>query len=464
MKKKIVYIIFTAIFMLIAMLPFVCMTFYKADNSGELRELADKAEIIKENKLNKEFGSDFDAYFGDHFAFRSELVDANATLKMKLFNTSAEEKVITGKDGWLFYTETLGDYSGTAALSDGTISRIAYIIKMESDYARENGQGYVFFVAPNKNTIYPEMMLSYYGKTSEKTNLDRLNEKLASLGVSVLDMKQVLLDAKKDGRMLYYKYDSHWNLYGAMIGYNAILDAIEKECGYKTTYTGWTEDSLSDGERIGDLLSMVTPVHGSAIDAYAEGEPEEIFKSKGKPITGADQLRIETKLKEAGDCTTKLLMYRDSFGRSIYKALANSFCEASFLRANPFALAGSTDENTVVVREIVERNISVLADFAAVMPAGQVSENKYDKVIKTEALNVQSENSGAYIHLYGYAKTNEIWDDYRAIVTLADGTSYEAFPIVEESLSSSEEKTVGFSLYITSEKDIADAKVTFFEG
>lgn len=461
--KKLTYAIFVAIFMLLSMLPFVCMTYYKADTASELRELAPKAQIIKDKKLNTSFGSDFDAYFGDHFAYRSELVDANATLKMKLFNTSAEEKVITGKDGWLFYTETLGDFSGTGRLSDGEIARIAHILKMESDYSKENGKGYIFFVAPNKNTIYPEKMASYYVKSDEKTNLDRLNEKLTEMGVSVLDMKKVLTDAKSEGDEIYYKYDSHWNLRGAMIGYEAIMDAVQKETGYKTAYDGWTMDQLKDGKRIGDLLSMVTPVHAEAFDSFTEGEPVSIFKSKGRPITSNDQMLIETVLKEASEDNMNLLMYRDSFGRSIYKPLANSFNEATFVRANPFTIASMISENSFVVREIVERNINILDDFAAVIPAREIGADKFSEKIEAEIKSMQTEKSGSLVHFYGHATANEKYDDYRATITLSDGTVYEVFPIVESSLKAEDAGTLGFSAYFPSEVDLKDAKVIFFK-
>lgn len=45
------------------------------------------------------------------------MVTANAALEAAVFRVSAEEKVTLGRDGWLFYTETLDDYLHTGALT-----------------------------------------------------------------------------------------------------------------------------------------------------------------------------------------------------------------------------------------------------------------------------------------------------------------------------------------------------------
>ena len=65
-----------------------------------------------------------------------------------------------------------------------------------------------------------------------------------------------------------------------------------------------------------------------------------------------------------------LLMFRDSFGNSLYPYMADSFFEARFSRAMPYdlSLLDDSDTDTLVI-EIVERNIDWLAQRAPIFPA-----------------------------------------------------------------------------------------------
>ncbi len=466
--KKTFYIIFIALFMAIALVPFVGMLFYKTDGAAEQRTLAEMPKLIEDGKLNDNVGTDYEDYFGDHFAFRTELVDADAAVKMNIFKTSSESKVITGRDNWLYYTETLGSYSGTALMTDGEIERLAHVIELESDYCREAGKGYVFTVAPNKNSVYPENMAAYYLKTDKASNLDRLNSALEKTDVNVLDLKKTLVEAKKGGKQLYYTYDSHWNMLGAMTGYNALLEAIQKECDFVPAYKGFTEENISDGEREGDLLKMVRPLNAVAPEKYASESLSQDFKYVGKPPASMDELTIKTKLKDEGADTTKILMFRDSFGRAIVKPLSNTFSSATYLRAMPFAISQNIDADTVTVREIVERNIPLLLGSAPVVPAPeQVGPTPFDPtcdcaVIDFTATEQKTETVGALTHFFGCGTSNHNPDNYRVYVKTADGKIYEAFPLVESSLENAPEGAIGYSFYLPSNVDATglELKVT----
>jgi len=457
--KKTIYIVFTALFLAVALIPFAGMFFYQTDETAEGRTLAEKPSFTEDGKINLNIGTDYEDYFGDHFAFRSELVDLDATLKLDLFATSSEDKVIVGKDGWLFYAETLNDFSGTVKLSDGDINRLARIIKMESDYCRTNGKGYVFTVAPNKNSIYPEKMAAYYLAASENTNLENINEALVKLGVNVCDLQESLISAKASGKQLYYTYDSHWNLEGATVGYKALLASVKKECGFDYADSDWLNATFEPAEREGDLLKMVTPLQGNVIENYATESLKNKYKTQGMMKT-VDDLRIITNAEL--DDQTKLLMFRDSFGRAIIEPLSDTFKKATYLRATPFAIADYLDADTVVIREIVERNIKNLLEYAPIMTAPAATDAD---VAGLEALNATSvtaktEEHGELIHYFGTYKTANLPDDYVVIVTTADSSKYQAFPIVENALGESD--VLGYSFYLPKTVDATGITISFF--
>ena len=114
--------------MLMITLPTLSMMFgdgkVGADNA-EKRELAAMPAFKKEDgSINSDFFAEFDDYMSDNFGFRSFLVNAFSTVKASVFKTSSEEDVIIGKDDWLFYSETLDDYTRNGVLSKDDIYSI----------------------------------------------------------------------------------------------------------------------------------------------------------------------------------------------------------------------------------------------------------------------------------------------------------------------------------------------------
>ena len=79
-------------------------------------------------------------YFQDHFAFRNELVTANALLNGKLLGTSTAQGVIQGSDNWLYYKDSLNDFLGVELLSDRSLYNIAHSLAMMEENLEARGR------------------------------------------------------------------------------------------------------------------------------------------------------------------------------------------------------------------------------------------------------------------------------------------------------------------------------------
>ena len=66
----------------------------KQEASSENRRLAEFPELKKENEINNRWLLEAGEYFQEHFAFRNELVTANALLNGKIFGVSTADGVI----------------------------------------------------------------------------------------------------------------------------------------------------------------------------------------------------------------------------------------------------------------------------------------------------------------------------------------------------------------------------------
>ena len=286
--------------------------------------------------------SDTSAFVADRFAFRQEFITAWARLQAALFRTSAENQVTLGKDGWLYYSESLDDYTGVS-LSDKELDDIAVHLAGMQKEAEEAGCRFLFTVAPNKNSIYSANMPEQFVKRHEDSSIERLQPYLKKYAVNYVDLYPLF----HEGDGLYYRTDSHWTAKGAA----AAADAL--------TGSNFAAGPFSESEvRKGDLYEMLYPA--------ADGEENEVvfngelnYETIGN-AQGGEAITIHT-VSNAG--SGRLLCFRDSFGISLYPYLASSFEEALFTRSVSFQFDkyDLADYDTVIV-EIVERNLNYLLE------------------------------------------------------------------------------------------------------
>lgn len=433
-KKNILYTAYAAAFIGICLIPLAGLPFQKTGSTLENRALAEMPKVKNEDgKLNFEFFSEFETYFSEHFAFRQDLVTLDGKLRAEVAGSSSNEDVIVGKDGWLYYTPTADDFMNTNTLSDRAVSNIDHNLALLSDYCNKQGAEFIFTVAPNKNTIYPEYMPYNYIQTGNNGNLEKLEMKqAASQKYLYTSLKDVLLEEKsRTGDQLYHKTDTHWNNIGALAARNALVGT--------ELPSQWTKKI----DWSGDLAEMIYPAD-VPMDAQYYTDYAFTYNYVGR-FRSFDEISIRTTNANAEG---SLLMYRDSFGEAIIPFMAESFAQAEFSRAVPYSTATITDGMTVIL-EIVERNLGNLQKYAPVMPA-PVYEGELPQGKTGAEVSFISEASGSYIHICGELPEEFFSGADTTIIVTADGVSYEAFNCFEDKKLGREGEVSdnGFSLYI----------------
>ena len=159
----------------LCLIPFLGMAGGSQNDTTENRSLKKLPEFKEEKGWNINYLKELGEYFEDHFGFRSQLVTANAQLQYEIFGVSAVESVIAGKDGWLFYKDSLNDYLGVEQMSERDLFNLAHSLSIMQRYVESRGGRFLFIIAPNKNSLYGEYM-PYYDcvKAGEEKNLLRL--------------------------------------------------------------------------------------------------------------------------------------------------------------------------------------------------------------------------------------------------------------------------------------------------
>ena len=440
-KGKLIYCI---LFFAICLCPSLGMLVTKQETSSENRQLSEfPSPKTEEGKINVEWLSQAGDYFQEHFAFRNELVTGNALLHGRLLETSTADGVIQGKNGWLYYKDSLDDYLGQDLLSDRSLFNIAHMLSMTQQALEEKGVNFLFTIAPNKNSLYGDNM-PYYDKlkVSDQTNRENLEGWLKTEKVAYADLYQALME---ENEVLYHARDSHWNNKGAALAADVLMDALGKD---HDSYEG--ESYTVRKDYTGDLDTMLYPLASTADDEiYYDKETtyatEEEIQSNFDP-----RITTVNPVKEGS-----LVMYRDSFGNALLPYMADAYANAYFSRGIPYQLMDvETHSADTVIIERAERFLPEMSQFPPVLTAKEISLTEDQELQGSDgAVDVKIKPQGMTAQLSGRIKEGLLDTDSR-IYLKVNGSVYEAFPMdvkVEENLDDN-----GFCLYLPSELVAAD--------
>ena len=353
MKKiKFLYIL---LFVIIWFIPLALMPFFTNNAEIEKRELTNFPTFIEDGKFNVDFSTEFESWINDRLPFRAYLLSASNFIKSELLKAPSSN-VLVGNDGWLFYETEKDDYINSNAMTDDEIKAVGVTLSLIEESVNNKGGNFTFVAMPNKASIYEEHMPKSL-KKSDENNLVKINATLDEMNVTHVNMLQVMRDNKDKG--IYHARDSHWNYQGALIGYNAIMDSLNKE---HKTYS----DAKYKVEKTwrADLDKLLYPVGGFMDDQYFYDINFTPFKFEGGRGGNQDykaQLENYMSDKEQGDDNIKsinttvkdgkkLFMARDSFARAILPYFIDNYGSATFKRTdNPDIVSIGDKDNSGII-------------------------------------------------------------------------------------------------------------------
>ena len=413
--KRIWYILFVAVFFLACLAPSVGMMIAGPSQAAANEAPAAAPKFIRANgAFNENVLSDLQTYMSNGFFGRLNLITAWDGLCAKVFNTSANDDVLIGPDGWLFYGGAVNDISGANQMTDREIWCAARSLYLMQEYAQNQGAEFIFTIPCGKYTLYPEHAPSYV-TVAEGSNRERLVAALAEQGVNYADLYDAFTAVDEE---LYWQLDSHWNGRGAALAADAILAGL----GESSDYFGGP--FAAEPTHTGDLYEMLYPT-GTVREWTYIWSPGFTFDYVSDFHT-YDDISIET---ENPDVDGSLLMFRDSSGRNLYPYMAQSYGRAFFSRLNNYRLdfIAGQEADTVVV-ELAERTVNYLLRYPAVYPAPERDTSVLDNAIPVGG-DTQVDDSGSTME--GYAKLTGTLPDTAIdspVYVEVDGAVYEAIP------------------------------------
>jgi hypothetical protein len=264
-----------------------------------------------------------------------------------------------GKDGCLFFDEhgmhLAENFQGLLPFPPEELADLARYHEARRDWLASRGIQYIFAVAPDKQSIYPDLLPSWLKPTDKETKLDQfINYMREHSTVNVVDLRPALR-AGRQTAPTYYKTDSHWNSFGGFIASEELAKAVTnpvRTVPLPLDSFEFTNIPLKRGD-----LSLLLGV-------YAQEDEQGLVPGTNLPLlmktTVNPEFIVPTRYTSNAWAQGTCVLFGDSFSPALQPFLGYHFKTAGY-----FWAPGGFDTNiiarmnpNVVISEIVERHFN----------------------------------------------------------------------------------------------------------
>jgi hypothetical protein len=230
--------IFSILFVLILLLPAAAWLIGLDFNINVERIGLKPPRFDGRSLLNNDYYRSFDQYLNDSFSLRDPLVLGKRWLDYHVFDMTDIAGVHVGKHGWLFDRKSIADVQKKACDDKALIAQLVLTLHAIDRIIAASGRQFLFTVAPNKSSIYPEFLgFIPAGESCRRSRYDLLLESLERhplKGFVRLDNR--LLNAKHNTQWLYHPTSIYWNALGAEIAAEAIREQLIEDAADTHTF------------------------------------------------------------------------------------------------------------------------------------------------------------------------------------------------------------------------------------
>ena len=285
------------------------------------------------------FPKDFEAYYNDNFKWRNALIEAYSRYNLKVLEKSPiPDKLVIGKEGWLFRKEGNDIYRGVDQFTEKDLESILLELESRKKYIESKGAKYYFVIAPLKQNIYPEFLPDYLAKVNPKTQTERLVAYLETHSdLDILNLNDSLLQFKNQAdHPLFYKTDNHWNPYGAFKACQYMLRHIsrdfpnlqpineeEYDIHWQDSYGRILAYWLKMQEEFREILPVIT----------YEGQysTTSVQKPYLHPHSFSDEKEYCRAFFSTDSLAPSMMMVRESFGKEVVPIFSKYFSESIYI-------------------------------------------------------------------------------------------------------------------------------------
>ena len=275
----------------------------------------------------KSYTHKYEKYFNDQFGLRKLFLRSLALYRFHVFGGSISSDVMIGKEDWLFANRynTLDAYRGYKWFSSDDLIKIKNYLEKKQALLAERGIDYLYVIAPNKQSIYPEYFparFTKYGENYVDTFVEFMRD---NSDVDILDLRHSLIKNKNKGQ-LYYRTDTHWNSLGAYYAYREIIKRLQKSHPDIKLVTKEQLESIKEKSFSGDITDLM-----ALSGVLTETVTNLKLKNAKALITLNEKVTNQIVTKNPDLAGPRVLMFRDSFTIHLQPFLSESFSFVKYI-------------------------------------------------------------------------------------------------------------------------------------
>ena len=303
----------------------------------------------------------------ENFLGKTQLINAYTEFRL-LVGDRVFNRTIVGPGNWINLTDdyAITGYQNTNPLSQAELSAIRSSLEKFRNEVESQGAVFMFVVAPDKQTIYPENVPYQISKLDGYSRLDQLTDYLKSgdNAFPILDLRPVLMDAKQE-YPVYYATDTHWTSIGAFFAYQEMIDSLHPKI------PGLLPHKISDYEITYQepILFNINKIIGSVSLFEQPIVLDPIFNVQAREFAidlPMQNNTVQMHFSHTGDLNAPVvLVFEDSFFINLRPFVSEHFSQAIYvhhLTASTISYRSWVNQFSpdIVIFEITERNIGTI--------------------------------------------------------------------------------------------------------
>lgn len=464
--KKILQSVFIMVTVLMILTPAFTMNVRKNQvSSMDNRQLNEFPEFA----AGGGFRASMENYLSDRIGFREYMITWYQTFCDRVFHVLEHPLYSYGKDGYVMAVSwDLTTYQHRDT-SEDYVNNLAAYVKNISDFCKEQGSEFLFYLCPNKETIYPEYCDESFHVKNQPNRSEQIIKKLESENLPYIYPKTSFVQLKETEQLYNKKHDAgHWNAKGCFYGQKeaiAYLNKIFPEMGELeesefSVSTQNIEYLINSRFRINEQVPVYELKETSAMEDVA------IFENL--TLADPDMYHYHYKSEDSSDAKKpKILIYGDSYFGESAKYYLNHCSELLLLHSHNMKFADyciSTYQPDIVIFEAVERVLQT----SGFIDDSRVSKrfyslNGYEQLnYKKEELQLDEEiiifdkgsKSSGYVTFEGNVRDAVKGSETPAVMTAAVVNGKEYMSVFDE-------KTQDFQ-FLFQKSDLQEAKDIVF--
>jgi hypothetical protein len=211
--------------------------------------------------------------FNRNYGFRNFFIRLNFQLEWSLFKNIPNNKIILGKDNFLFYKPFVSAFSGADYAGADSIRVKLNELKYINDTLEKLNKKLILIFAPNTADIHsaflPDSMQHSKGPTNYGTYVNLLN----GMNINFIDFNSYFKTKEKSSRYpLFTPFSSHYSIYGACLVADSIIRYIEYYTGKELPKA--IIDSISEAlprendEDLRKYMNLIFPIKSKSLFSY----------------------------------------------------------------------------------------------------------------------------------------------------------------------------------------------------